>query len=240
MKIADNIVAVSERIRIAAEKSGRSADDIALVAVSKMKPASMIREAYDAGNMIFGENYAQELRDKANELEDLNIQWHFIGHLQKNKVKYVARAATIFESLDSLDIAAELSKRRKSPIGCLIEVNIADEKSKSGISPKQLVDFFKALQKMPNINPLGLMAIPPFSIQGPESSRPYFRRMKILLDNLNNKLLPDVPMRELSMGMSEDFETAIEEGSTMVRIGTAIFGERACKFKTPKTDSANG
>ncbi len=224
MTLADNIRSIRGRIDAAARRAGRSSDEIRLIAVSKMKSAAMIREAFAAGQHLFGENYAQELALKAEELKDLPIEWHFIGHLQKNKAKLVAKVAACMETIDSITLAEAISRKAPNPIDCLIEVNIGSEEKKSGIASSGLEALASRVAGLPNINLRGLMIIPPYD-PDPEKSRPYFRKLKELLGELNKEL--PLPLKELSMGMSEDFEIALEEGATIVRVGTAIFGERA-------------
>ncbi|MFL5320907.1 MAG: YggS family pyridoxal phosphate-dependent enzyme [Myxococcaceae bacterium] len=213
--IAENLQTIRSRIDAAAKRAGRSPNDITLLAVSKLQPAQLIRDAYAAGQRDFGENYAQELRDKAAELADLkDLRWHAIGPLQTNKAKYVAKAAYAFHALDRLDVAEELSKKRTQLLRCFVEVNVAGEASKSGIEPDALPDFLAKIRKLPNLEAVGLMSLPPLS----EDPRPYFRKLK--------KLAEAEGLKELSMGTTADFEAAIEEGATIVRVGTAIFGER--------------
>lgn len=224
-QIAENIQKIRERISSAATASGRNQDDIKLVAVSKIKPAALVREAFVAGQRAFGENYAQELRDKAEELADLGIEWHFIGHLQKNKAKYVAPVAKLVETVDSTELADALNRRAEKPIDCLIEINVGGELSKSGTDEGNFIEVARHIEALPNLNLRGLMTIPPYDMD-PEKSRPHFRKLRELLAKMNEELKPDAPYAELSMGMSHDFEVAIEEGATIVRVGTAIFGER--------------
>lgn len=229
--ITDNISHVRQRIKVAAAQTGRNPADIKLVAVSKTKPAALIREAFTAGQIAFGENYAQELRDKSREIGDLPIEWHFIGHLQRNKVKYAVEAKAVIETVDSIEIADELARQVKTKLGentalsCLIEVNIGDEKSKSGVQPNLLAELAKHISSLPQLKLKGLMIIPPYD-SDPEKSRPYFQKIRRLFDELNKTLFAGKPLTELSMGMSHDFEVAIEESSTIIRVGTAIFGER--------------
>lgn len=226
--IVENLASVRGRIEAACRGAGRDPATVRLVAVCKKKPAAMVREAYDAGQRRFGENYAQELRDKAGELADLDISWHYIGNLQRNKAKYVAPVARMVETLDSVEIAYALADKLPEgapPLACLIEVNIGDETSKSGISMNGIVPFIKDLLGIERIAVRGLMIIPPYD-DDPEKSRPYFRGLRELLALVNRELNLPSPLTELSMGMSHDFEVAIEEGATIVRVGTAIFGER--------------
>jgi pyridoxal phosphate enzyme (YggS family) len=190
-----------------------------LIAVSKLHSPARIQEGHAAGQRDFGENYAQELRDKAVELAAIpDLRWHAIGPLQMNKAKYVARYAHAFHALDRLDVAQELSRRRSGkPLRCFIEVNLASEASKRGLDAKDLERFFDSAVQLPGLEIVGLMCLPPLAID-PETSRPYFRRLR--------ELGAALKLKELSMGTTADFEMAIEEGSTAVRVGTAIFGER--------------
>ncbi len=221
--IADNLARVRERMTGAASHAGRNLDEITLVAVSKMKPAAMIREAYEAGQRAFGENYAQELRDKAAELADLSIDWHFIGSLQRNKAKYITPVVAMMESIDSKELADALNARAERRIACLIEVNVGGEDTKSGVEPKDAPDLARHILSLPNLDLKGAMAIPPF-VSEAEESRPYFRKLRQICEGLRQKLGSPLPC--ISMGMSHDFEVAIEEGATIVRVGTAVFGER--------------
>ena len=230
--IADNIARVRERIAAAAARAGRQPSRIKLVAISKTKSTALIREAYEAGQRVFGENYAQELRDKARELADLDIEWHYVGHLQRNKAKFAAEFADMVETVDSKELADELVRQaakrpaaKAAPLGCLIEVNIGDESSKSGAKPADLAELARYLLALPDLRFKGLMIIPPYD-SDPEKSRPCFARLRELLDSLIEKISPIQHIEELSMGMSHDFEAAIEEGSTIIRVGTAIFGGR--------------
>jgi pyridoxal phosphate enzyme (YggS family) len=226
--IAENLAGVRGRIEAACQRAGRDPASVKLVAVCKKKPASMVREAYEAGQKCFGENYAQELRDKAKELSDVDIDWHFIGNLQKNKAKYVAPVASMVETIDSVEIARALAERLpegSKPLSCLIEVNIGDESSKSGVSPNGIIPFIKEVLRIPKIALKGLMILPPYD-ENPELSRPYFKGLRELLVLVNRELSLLEPLSELSMGMSHDFEIAIAEGATIIRVGTAIFGER--------------
>lgn len=212
---------------------GRDPSAVKLVAVSKTKSAEHIYEAYCAGQRCFGENYAQELRDKYDQLKTKDerltthdqIEWHFVGHLQKNKAKFVAPLVSWIESIDSLELASAIDRRAARPINCLIEINIGGEESKTGVPPSQLTDLACGLSDFKNLKLKGLMIIPPISAD-PEESRPYFKKLKEILQKLNEQKVTPGPLRELSMGMSYDFEAAIEEGATIVRVGTAIFGER--------------
>jgi hypothetical protein len=218
--VAHNLKQIRLRMEAAAQRAGRRADSVQLVAVSKNQPASMIRQAYEAGQRVFGENYAQELRDKANQLADLkDIQFHFIGSLQKNKAKYVASVASMFQSLDDLDLARELDKRtaaarRMLPV--LVEINFGEEQ-KGGVAAQQLPLFIDSLRVYRSLCVKGLMCIPPQTTNQDET-RLLFRQLASLGQQHN--------LSVISMGMSSDFEIAIAEGATHVRVGTAIFGER--------------
>ena len=220
--------AVMERIRQACERSGRDPQDVRLVAVSKTMPAERVRRAVAAGVQILGENYVQEARDKIAQLEDLSVSWHFIGHLQTNKAKYVVRMFDLIHSLDSFKLARELDRQagrrgRVQPV--LIQVNISREESKSGIAAEDIETLVRQVAGLEHLALQGLMTMPPFFDQ-PERARPYFRRLADLARHIESLNIPGVSMRELSMGMSGDFEVAIEEGATLVRVGTAIFGAR--------------
>lgn len=227
--IKANIDKINARIAAAAARSGRKASDITLIAVSKTVGAEQVREAYEAGIRNFGENRAQELALKRSQLPCLDCIWHFIGHLQSNKVKDALTHANLIHSVDSLPLAAEID-RRAGILGVtaeiLAQINISSEETKSGIDPAEALAFVESLSTFINIKILGLMTIAQPS-PDPEAVRPEFRRMKMIFDEVSNRIIkPNVQMQYLSMGMSHDFEVAIEEGSNMVRIGTAIFGER--------------
>jgi len=217
MSVAENLKTVRARIDAACRRSGRSPDEVHLLAVSKLQAPELIREAYAAGQRDFGENYAQELRDKASGLADLQgIRWHAIGPLQTNKAKYVAGTAWAFHAIDRVEIARELSKRRDGspPLRCFLEVNVGDEATKSGVRLEDAPALFEAVRELPNLEVVGVMGLPPPT----EDPRPHFRKLRELAQALG---LP-----ELSMGTTADFEVAIEEGAHWVRVGTAIFGER--------------
>lgn len=218
--VASRLAEVEARTCAACQRAGRARQDVSLLAVSKLQPAAAIREAYAAGQRDFGENYAQELRDKAAELaeECPEIRWHAIGPLQANKAKYVAKAAAAFHALDRLELAQELSRRRVgAPLQCFLEVNLAGEASKSGVAPADVARLLDEVRSFPNLEVVGLMSLPPFP-KTPEESRPAFRSLSALAKS--------VGLKALSMGTTADFEVAIEEGATHVRVGTAIFGER--------------
>ncbi|MGA2904852.1 MAG: YggS family pyridoxal phosphate-dependent enzyme [Candidatus Korobacteraceae bacterium] len=232
MTIADNLAAIRECMARAARRAGRDPEDIALMAVSKTICAERIAEAYAAGHRLFGENRVQEFTEKFGALAELHgAEFHMIGHLQSNKV---AKAAEIFAAVDSLDSAKlgerlnGAAERAGKTLGVLIEINAGGEAAKSGVAPDstELEHILAAAPAWPHLRIRGLMTVPPFS-DDPEGARPYFRQLRGLRDRLAERELPAVGMDILSMGMSHDFEVAIEEGSTCVRIGTAIFGERA-------------
>ena len=224
--IAENLKLVRNRIETAAKRAGRDPSSIRLVAVSKTKTAEDIAQAVAAGQYIFGENYAQELQEKYEKLSAIReIEWHFIGHLQKNKAKAVAPIASWIETVDSLELADAIDKRALRQIDCLIEVNIGNEGTKSGVSKSEAQNLVRDFGRFKKLKLKGLMIIPPFS-PDPEFGRPYFKQLRELLAELNSLKTAAEPLTELSMGMSHDFEVAIGEGSTIIRVGTAIFGER--------------
>jgi PLP dependent protein len=218
MSVAQGLAQVRERIAAACARAGRDPAGVELIAVSKLQPEALIREAWEAGHRAFGENYAQELRDKSEHLAALaGVRWHFIGPLQTNKAKYVARAAHVFHAVDRLEIAAELSKRRQgTPLEVLVQV-WSGEETKSGVSKEEAPALVERIRALPQLQVVGLMAMPPLG-EDPERARPHFRALRELADSLG------LPQR--SMGTTADYEVAIEEGATMVRVGTAVFGAR--------------
>jgi len=221
--IAENLAKVRERIGRAAERAGREADDVTLIVVTKTVDVPRIREAVAAGATDLGENYVQEALPKWEAIGP-GVRWHFIGHLQRNKAKQAVRIFSTIQSVDSLPLAIEIGRRaldRGAPADVLIEVNLSGEVSKFGVLPEDALHFAEEASAVPGVRLLGLMGMAPF-VDDPEEARPYFARLKGLWD----KLRPE-QRRWLSMGMSQDFETAVEEGSNMVRIGTAVFGPRA-------------
>ena len=231
MSIASNVAEVRARIEAAARRAGRSPGEVALMAVSKTHPADRIREAYAAGVRVFGENRVQEFSGKVSALEDLaGAEWHMIGHLQTNKA---ARAVELFcavDSVDSLKLAERLNaaaSKLNRKLEVLIEINVGGEAAKSGIAPGStaLEELLLAAPRLEELVFRGLMTVPPFT-EDPEGARLYFRQLRALRDTIASRKLPALIMDQLSMGMSHDFEVAIEEGSTCVRVGTAIFGER--------------
>jgi len=219
---------VRERIQKAALDCNRSADSIHLIAVSKTMPAEVVQEAIEAGVTDLGENYIQEARDKINRLARAPVNWHFIGHLQSNKAKYAVRLFDLIHSVDSLKLARELDKyaQKNDKIqAVLIQVNVAREDSKSGVYVENTLNLLTDIAQLDNIAVKGLMTMPPY-FNAPEKVRPFFVALRELRDHIRSERIPNIAMDELSMGMTGDFEAAIEEGATMVRIGTAIFGER--------------
>lgn len=231
MCVAENIAEVRGRIATAARRGNRDPDSIRLMAVTKTFPAEVIQQAYDAGARLFGENRVQEFSAKAPALRDLEgAEWHLIGHLQSNKA---AKAAEVFHAVDSVDSLrlaeklnnAALSLDKQLPI--LIEINVGGEEAKSGIDPSslELEELLKVAVRLDQLQFCGLMTIPPFT-EDPQEARPFFRRLRELRDRIAGRDLPGINLDVLSMGMSHDFEVAIEEGSTCVRLGSAIFGER--------------
>ena len=212
----------------AAVNSGRHAGDVRLVAVSKTVPIDKLQTAVASGVRVLGENYIQESRHKFNALYAQPVSWHFIGHLQSNKAKYAVKMFDLIHSVDSLKLSEELDKQA-GKIGkvqdVLIQVNIAEESSKSGVLLQNTVQLVSEVSRLTHLSVKGLMAMPPY-FNAPEKARPYFKELRHLRDQLMAMNLPGVSMSELSMGMSGDFEVAIQEGATLVRIGTAIFGER--------------
>jgi len=224
MSISANIKDIIHRIKLAVERAGRKEESVKLIAVTKTVDVVRIKNAITAGITIIGENRVQEAREKYKEIGS-KVEWHLIGHLQTNKVKYIFDIFTLIHSVDSLQLSEEINKRAENrgiKTDILIEVNLSGEKTKFGILPESAIGLIKDISSFKNININGLMTIPPFS-ESPEDSRKYFRMLRMLRDDIEQE---GIGMKELSMGMSGDFEVAIEEGATMVRIGTAIFGER--------------
>lgn len=225
-EVAANLKRVREAIARAAAKAGRDPASVRLVAVSKLKPLAAIAEAIAAGQLDFGENYAQELRDKMAAMAAPEVRWHYIGSLQKNKVKYVAGKVFEVHSVDSLELASEIG-RRSEAMGAktrvFLEVNLAGEASKSGADPSRALSLAQTIRELRGLELVGLMTMPPY-FPDPEAARPFYRELRELRDRARAELGADLP--ELSMGMSNDFEVAISEGATRVRVGTAIFGER--------------
>ena len=224
----DRLERVKERIRQAADASRRPVETIRLIAVSKTMPARVVQQAIEAGVNDLGENYIQEARDKIHSLTKFPVNWHFIGHLQSNKARYAVRLFDLIHSVDSLKLAKELDKYAKKIDkiqSVLIQVNVAREDSKSGVFAENTLKLLTEFSRLENIAVKGLMTMPPF-FNAPEKVRPYFAALRTLRDQIRAEAIPNIVMDELSMGMTGDFEAAIAEGATMVRIGTAIFGQR--------------
>lgn len=223
----ENYRMVQQKIEEACLRSGRKKEDVTLIAVSKTKPISMIQELLPEGVVDFGENKPQELKEKQEQLPK-NLKWHMIGHLQRNKVKYVVGRSCMIHSLDSLRLAQaidEEAKKQKTIMPVLVEVNVAGEESKFGIKPEETLDFIKRISAFSHICVKGLMTIAPF-VEDPEENRAHFRNLYNLFVDIKARNVDNVDMCSLSMGMTNDYEIAVEEGATHVRVGTGIFGER--------------
>ena len=225
--IVSNIMGIRQRMAAAAERCGRNHEDIKLMAVSKTVPPERVHEAIKAGITWFGENYVQEAREKIPAVGQ-NVSWHMIGHLQTNKVKYVVHLFDWIHSVDRIELAKELDKRaaqNQRTLKVLLEVNVSGEVSKNGVEPSRVPELVRQISLMPNLDVQGLMTMPPF-FENPEDARPYFIALRELRDKIASENIPGIQMKELSMGMTGDFEVAIEEGATIIRVGRAIFGER--------------
>lgn len=225
--LRDNLLRTEEKIQAACERAGRNRNEVTLVSVSKTKPVEMVREAYDLGVRIFGENKVQEIREKY-ELLPKDIEWHMIGHLQTNKVKYIVDKVKLIHSVDSLKLAETIEKEAEKH-GCtadiLLEVNVAEESSKFGLKTEEVIPFAEKIAQFSHINLRGLMTIAPF-VENPEKNRTIFADLHKLYVDIKEKNIDNGNVSILSMGMTNDYEVAIEEGATMVRIGTGIFGAR--------------
>lgn len=227
MSVCENYLAVEEKVKEACRRAGRNRDEVTLIAVSKTKPMSMIEELLPLGVVDFGENKVQELTAKEEALPS-GLHWHMIGHLQRNKVKYIVDKAYLIHSVDSLRLAEAVSQeavKKGVTSNILIEVNVAGEDSKFGVAPEETAALAEAISKLPNIAVKGLMTIAPF-VENAEENREVFRNLRKLSVDIEEKKFNNVTMAVLSMGMTGDYEVAIEEGATMVRVGTGIFGER--------------
>lgn len=225
--LKENLEYVESQIREACERSGRAREEVTLIAVSKTKPVSVLKEAYDIGVRVFGENKVQELADKYEALPK-DIRWHMIGHLQRNKVKYIIDKVELIHSVDSLRLAETIEKeaaRHNITANILIEVNVAKEDSKFGLMPEELDEFVFEVAKFPHIQVQGLMTIAPF-VDDPEENRGIFQRLRKLSVDIAAKNVDNITMRILSMGMTNDYTVAVEEGAAMVRVGTGISGAR--------------
>ena len=228
MGIKENVAQVRQRIAAACQRSGREPDNVKLVAISKTFPPECIRAAYEAGLRDFGENRVQEAAAKRPALADLSITWHLVGHLQTNKAKAARELFHWVDSVDSFRLAQKLDQAvpaAGSRLAALLEVNLGEEASKAGVGEPEIMQLAGQVSQLATLEVRGLMIIPPF-FDDPEQVRPYFRRLRELAQEIESKNIPNLSMQELSMGMSHDFEVAIEEGATMVRVGTAIFGAR--------------
>ena len=225
--LSDNLEKVKERVKLAAIRANRNPDDVMLIAVSKTKPAEAVKEVYDCGIRDFGENKVQEICMKKEILPE-DINWHMIGHLQRNKVKMVIDKACLIHSVDSIRLAKQISEeavKKNITVQILLEVNVAEEESKYGFSTEETEEVLREIAAMPNILVRGLMTSAPYT-ENSEENRQFFRTLKQLCVDLKAKNIDNTSMDYLSMGMTGDFEVAIEEGATHVRVGTAIFGER--------------
>ena len=225
--VIENLKKVEDKITAACLRAGRAREDVTLIAVSKTKPENMVEEAYSVGQRDFGENKVQEICRKIEVLPQ-DIRWHMIGHLQRNKVRQVVGKACMIHSVDSLRLAEAISQeavKQDRIVPVLIEVNVAQEESKFGVTAEETIALIEAAAKLPHISIRGLMTIAPF-VEDPEENRPIFRKLKQLSVDIAAKNINNVTMSVLSMGMTNDYEVAIEEGATMVRVGTGIFGER--------------
>ncbi len=225
--LRENLAKVEANIQAACERSGRQRQDLTLVAVSKTKPVEMLQEIYDAGVRDFGENKVQEICEKYGQLPG-DIKWHMIGHLQRNKVKYIIDKVCMIHSVDSYRLAEEINiqaKKFNTVMPILIEVNIANEQTKFGVRKEDAALLAEEISKLDNLRVMGLMAVAPY-VDNPEDNRQYFHEIKQLAVDINGKTLDNIKMDVLSMGMSGDYEVAIEEGANIVRVGTGIFGER--------------
>lgn len=225
--ISKNIQFVEQTIENACRRSGRKREEVTLIAVSKMKPLSMLREAYEAGARDFGENKVQELIDKIPEMPS-DVRWHMIGHLQRNKVKYIVGRVYMIHSVDSLRLAEEINRealKKNVTVKILLEVNVAGEESKFGTAVSETTALAESIAKLPAVQIEGLMTIAPF-VEDPEDNRIYFKKLKQLSVDINRRNIDNVNMNILSMGMTGDYSVAVEEGAVCVRVGTGIFGGR--------------
>jgi pyridoxal phosphate enzyme (YggS family) len=225
--IGRNLPAVLDEVKAACARAGRSASEVKVVAVSKNFPPECIMEAYHCGHRVFGENRVQELLEKMDVLPK-DIEWHFIGGLQRNKVKSLLGRAALIHSLDSAPLAEEISRQavlKNLEVSVLIQVNVAKEVSKRGFAPEELGGALRRVRDLPGLRVCGLMTVGPWN-EDPEEARPVFRKLRLLSAELRKDVFPDRPANILSMGMSGDFAVAVEEGASLVRIGTGIFGSR--------------
>jgi len=227
--LSSPIFDILNKIENACHRCGRTKESVTLVAVSKKKPATSVISVFNEGITTFGENYIQEAVKKVDEINNNKISWHFIGHLQSKKSKFAVRYFDLIHSVDSLKLAKELNKQSEKINkiqNILVQVNIGFEETKSGIDPSETVTLINQIKTLKNIRVQGLMAMPPYYNE-PEKVRPFFKSVKQIFENIKHENIENINMKELSMGMTGDFEVAIEEGATIVRIGTAIFGSRS-------------
>lgn len=225
--IEQNLKNVEENIERSCAVSGRKKEEVTLIAVSKTKPVSMLMDAYRCGQRIFGENKVQEIMDKYEQMPD-DVQWHMIGHLQRNKVKYIVDKVAMIHSVDSLRLAETIEQeaaKKNVIVSVLVEVNVAQEESKYGFSPEEVIPFLEKVSVFSHIQVKGLMTIAPF-VENPEENRGVFHKLRKLSVDIREKNINNITMSVLSMGMTGDYQVAIQEGATMVRVGTGIFGER--------------
>ncbi len=226
-QIAENLAHIHAVMAEAAQKSGRKMEDVTLIVVSKTIDVPRIKEAVEAGETVLGENRVQEIMDKYEEMGP-EVHWHLIGHLQTNKVKYIIDKVDMIHSVESFRLAEEISKRAQQKgvtMDILLEINMAEEESKFGLKAEETEEMVRQIAVLPNLRIRGLMTVAPF-VENPEENRIYFRKMKELLVDINQKKIDNVNMDVLSMGMTNDYAIAIEEGATMVRVGTGVFGAR--------------
>ncbi|MBQ4531246.1 MAG: YggS family pyridoxal phosphate-dependent enzyme [Lachnospiraceae bacterium] len=226
--IKENLAEVEEKICAACKRAGRDRSEVTLITVSKTNPVVRLKEAMDCGVSVFGENKVQEMLEKIEELPD-SLEWHMIGHLQRNKVKYIMGKVALIHSVDSLRLAQEISKeavKQGTEENILVEINVAEEESKFGITTEEAIQLVEEIAKLPAIHVKGLMTIAPF-VDDPEENRQVFQSLKKLSVDIKQKNIDNVTMDVLSMGMTNDYEVAIEEGATMIRVGTGIFGRRS-------------
>lgn len=225
--IAENYKQVKENIAQACRAVGRNPEEVTLIAVSKTKPVEMLQQAYDAGARCFGENKVQEIMDKYPCLPE-DIKWHMIGHLQRNKVKYIVDKVELIHSVDSLRLAETIeaeAKKHQVKVPVLIEVNVAEEESKFGLKPEEVIPFLETISHFEYLQVKGLMTIAPY-VEDPEENRQIFKNLKQISVDIKEKNMNNITMEILSMGMTGDYQVAVQEGATMVRVGTGIFGER--------------
>jgi pyridoxal phosphate enzyme (YggS family) len=225
MSIKDNYDKISKIVRKACQRVGRSSSEVLIMGVAKSQPTRKIKDAFECGVKLIGENKTQEAEIHQTELRDLDIKWHFIGKLQKNKINRILKSFDFIQSVDGVKSLEHIHKRVSKEIEVFIEINIGDEKNKSGFTVDGLKKALNYISLLDRVKITGLMSIPPFT-NDPEEARPYFRRIRELKDEINSMNLPTFKIKHLSMGMTNDYEVAVEEGATIVRIGTALFGRR--------------